>query len=117
MNQAQITNARKSWSQKDVDFIKRHIGLQSYQQIADLMGRTRHAVYMKASKIGINPGGFGESHYRAKYSDHDVELCRALYQEGIKPRVIAEKMEMPVTSVYSIVYYRVRKRITPTAVC
>ncbi|MBY8063551.1 hypothetical protein KW491_06175 [Vibrio fluvialis] len=50
----------------------------------------------------------GELYPHAKGSDHDVELCRRLYDEGITPSVIAEKMEMSRSHVSSIVYYHSR---------
>lgn len=50
----------------------------------------------------------GELYPHAKGSDHDVELCRRLYEEGVPPSIIAEKMEMSRSHVSGIVYYRSR---------
>lgn len=50
----------------------------------------------------------GELYPHAKGSDHDVELCRRLYDEGLTPSVIAQKMEMSRSHVSSIVYYHSR---------
>ena len=51
----------------------------------------------------------GESHPRAKLSDHDVELMRELHADHkVKPKELAEKFECPIDTVYSILAYRSR---------
>ncbi|OXX29105.1 hypothetical protein [Vibrio sp. V08_P9A1T1] len=50
----------------------------------------------------------GELYPHSKGSDHEVELCRQLYDAGLTPRKIAEKMELGLSHVMSIVHYRSR---------
>lgn len=50
----------------------------------------------------------GESHHRAKVSDHDVELMRELHEEGMKVSEIARKFDCARSTVSDIVHYRHR---------
>lgn len=101
------------WSPDEVAYLRKAVTTTRYQDIAEHLGRTLTAIRVRANAEGVNPSNIGECNRNAKHSDHDVELCRALYEEGVKPRVIAGKMEMPVSAVYGIVYYRTRRTPTP----
>lgn len=101
------------WSPDEVAYLREAVTTTKYRDIADHLGRTTTAIRVRAFFEGVNPSSIGERNRNAKHSDHDVELCRALYDEGIKPRYIAEKMEMPVSAVYGIVYFRTRQKPTP----
>lgn len=50
-----------------------------------------------------------ERHPVCKYPDSDVELCRALYDDGMAIPPIAEKMEVPYPTVRSWVQFESRK--------
>lgn len=50
----------------------------------------------------------GELYPHAKGSDADVELCRKLYDAGLTPTQIADKMELSRSHVGSIVYFNRR---------
>jgi|GEM_PF-2156284 len=50
----------------------------------------------------------GELYPHSKGSDHEVELCRQLYDEGLTPSQIADKMELSRSHVSKIVYYHSR---------
>ncbi|HGW3308220.1 TPA: hypothetical protein ACSAE4_002642 [Yersinia enterocolitica] len=104
---------REPWSPDEVAYLREAVTTTRYQDIADHLGRTLTAVRVKAFSEEVNPSTIGECNRNAKHSDHDVELCRALYAEGLTPRVIAEKMEIPKGTVYAIVYYRIRRTPTP----
>ncbi len=45
---------------------------------------------------------------RTRHSDHDVELVRELRDSGMELKVIAEKMDMSLHTVKSLVTYRRR---------
>ncbi|OWF73535.1 hypothetical protein B4902_08520 [Yersinia frederiksenii] len=107
------TGRRKLWSAVELSYLRENVEITRHQAIADHLGRTLRSAQIKALKEGFVPRNIGERHYRAKYSDHDVELCRELHEQGIGTKVIAEKMEMPVSTVEAIVYYRVRRTPTP----
>ncbi|AHM71662.2 TPA: hypothetical protein P0N90_002069 [Yersinia enterocolitica] len=104
------------WSPGEVAYLREAVKTTRYRDIADHLGRSPKAVQQKAFVEGVNPSIVGECNRNAKFSDHDVELCRALYDEGIKPRYIAEKMEIPVASVYKIIHYRTRRTPTPARI-
>jgi len=51
---------------------------------------------------------YGERHHRARHSDHDVELARALRDEGLTYREIAEKLEVSYWTARDWCDYRTR---------
>ncbi|CAI1970545.1 hypothetical protein [Serratia marcescens] len=108
-----ITNQGRPWKKSEIDFLCNNVRSLCYRKIAYSLGRTTRGVREKARELKVNPGQIGEANRNVKYSDHDVDLCRALHEKGIKPRIIARKMEMPIKAVYAIVYFRVRKQPTP----
>ncbi|WP_392433172.1 hypothetical protein ACF3VQ_01945 [Yersinia sp. HM-2024] len=105
----------KSWAPDELAYLREAATTIRYQDIAEHLGRTPKAVQQKAFTEGINPSNIGERNRNARYSDYDVELCRALYDEGVKPAIIAEKMEVPVAYVYKVTHYRSRRMPTPCA--
>ena len=50
----------------------------------------------------------GETHHRAKLSDHEVELIRCLREGGMKIVEIARKFECTTSNINEIVHYRTR---------
>jgi DNA invertase Pin-like site-specific DNA recombinase len=46
--------------------------------------------------VPVNERGYriGEGHPRAKLTDHDVELIRTLFEDGMRYKLIAEKFEV-----------------------
>lgn len=107
------TRHRQPWSPDEVAYLRDAVTTTRYQDIDNHLGRTLTAIRVRAFYEGVNPSTIGEYNRNAKHSDHDVELCRALYEGGMKPRVIAEKMEIPKGTVYAIIYYRIRRSPTP----
>ncbi|HDV7145165.1 TPA: hypothetical protein ACJ2UH_001408 [Yersinia enterocolitica] len=101
------------WLPDELAYLREAVTTTKYRDIANYLGRTLTAIRVRATVEGVNPLNIGECNRNAIYSDHDVELCRSLYEEGVKPKLIAEKMEMPVSAVYGIVYYRSRRSRTP----
>ena len=65
--------------------------------------------------IGVNERGLrvGQDHQRAKLTDRDVELIRALHDEGMQYVMIAEKFEVSHHTVARIC--RHERRNTPVA--
>ena len=61
-------------------------------------------------KISRNDRGYriGQSHPRARYSDHEVELVRDLRDQGWTYSSIARKLEMPKSTVAEILEGRIR---------
>jgi DNA invertase Pin-like site-specific DNA recombinase len=60
--------------------------------------------------VGVNEKGkrIGEYHQRAKLSDHEIELIRSLYDDGISISEIARKFEIPKSYAHDICHYLVR---------
>lgn len=65
---------------------------------------------MTTARVGVSDTGrrCGETHHRAKLSDHDIDLIRDLHSEGIGYRRIAEKFEVSHSTVRDIVKCRRR---------
>lgn len=58
----------------------------------------------KRQRIMRSPSGHrcGESHPRAKLTNADVDLVRALHDEGLGYKRIAEKFEAPKSTIRDI---------------
>lgn len=65
---------------------------------------------MNGKIIGVNEKGrpVGESHHNAKLTDADCDLIRELHDDGISYRKLAEKFEVPRSTVVAIVKCRRR---------
>ncbi len=97
-------------------------GLKSTEEIARLVSalghrkatiptiknrvRTLNKHRAKNNKVSLRRRG--ELYPHAKGTDHEVELCRQLYEEGLTPKQISEKMEFTRSHVSSIVYHHSR---------
>lgn len=60
--------------------------------------------------VGVNEKGkrVGESHQRAKLSDHEIDLIRDLFDDGMSISEIARKFEIPKSYSWDICHYLVR---------
>lgn len=96
----------KRWTTAEVRFLEQNAATMKTADIAAALGRDRQAVRNKASTLGLSLPG------NRKYSAEDVDLCRALFREGLHYEVIAEKMEIPAGTVRSFVYGWRRKNTT-----
>lgn len=65
---------------------------------------------MARDLVAVNDRGrlIGESHPRAKLSDHEVDLIRELAEDGMSYQQIAEKFECSRSTVQAIVECRIR---------
>lgn len=59
-------------------------------------------------QIGEYGRRVGESHGRAKLTDHEIDLIRKLKEEGMSAAMIAEKMEINKRYVYKVVNFERR---------
>lgn len=101
------------FSAQEIEYIRSNFGKITAKQIAIDLNVTYRVVYHKAWKMGLAGYSKGENHPRSKISDEDVELCRQLYDEGLRISVIAEKMELKQAFVSHICHYKVRQSLTP----
>ncbi len=60
--------------------------------------------------VAVNDRGMriGENHQRAKLTNHEVDLIRDLYDEGMRVSEIARKFEIPKSYAWDICHYNVR---------
>ncbi len=61
--------------------------------------------------IGEYGKRIGETHGRAKLSDHEIDLVRQLKEEGMPATEIAEKMEISKRYVYKLVNFERRASV------
>lgn len=101
--------------------IRRWAGIKSPEEIAKLVTTlgfrkaTKSGIKSRANRLGLSLRRNGELYPFSRISDHDVELCRGLHEEGLGPTEIAEKMELKLTHVHSIIYYRRRTEAAKVA--
>jgi transposase len=62
-------------------------------------------------QIGEYGKRIGETHGRAKLSDHEIDLVRQLKEEGMPAGEIAEKFEVSKRYVYKLVNFERRASI------
>ena len=108
-----------NWKKSEDSIIYKNAGLISTDEIAVLV---TNLGYRKANNSTVknrvqtlkNKGNEislrrkGELYPHSKGSDHEVELCRQLYDLGFGPKEIAEKMEFTRGHVSAIVYFNSR---------
>ncbi|WP_299689247.1 hypothetical protein [uncultured Vibrio sp.] len=100
---------KKPWSSSDTQFLRRNAQRMTSKQMGEYLERTEVSIKSKAKQIGVTFQKHGDAHHLAKHSAHDVELCRALSDEGLKPCEIAEKMELDYSYVQCVLNYRIRR--------
>lgn len=60
--------------------------------------------------VAVNENGnrIGEKHHRSKLTDHEVELIRTLFDDGMRVSEIARKFEIAKAHCWDICHYLVR---------
>ncbi|MGO3396561.1 MAG: hypothetical protein ACTINL_08670 [Serratia proteamaculans] len=87
--------------------LRKHAGKLSAAEIGKLFGLSTKTIYRLAQNTGISLQRYGENHASAKIPNNDVELCRALCEEGVPVKIIAEKMELRARYVSQVIrFYR-----------
>lgn len=100
---------KKPWGNEEKKFLKCNAQCMTAKEIGKHLNRTEVAIKSKAKQLGVTFQKYGEQHHLAKHGADDVELCRALEEEGLKPYQIAEKMELDYSYVQCILKYRIRR--------
>ena len=67
-------------------------------------------VVKKRMIVGLSDQGkrIGEGHHRAKLTDHEIDLIRELYDDGMSISEIARKFEIGKSHCWDICHYTVR---------
>lgn len=70
----------------------------------------REGAAMNARRVAVNDRGavVGQDHWRAKLTDHEVELMRQMHEQGWGYRRLAVKFDVSRSHVRSIVQFRCR---------
>ncbi|EDL52597.1 hypothetical protein VSAK1_13661 [Vibrio mediterranei AK1] len=103
-----INRKPKSWTTTDVRYLKTNAGVISGVQIARHLDRPVENVYRKAHLLNLSLHVLGENSHAATYSNEDIELCRALFDAGLKAPTIAQKMEMSRSFVHQVIKHERR---------
>lgn len=104
-------NPRKAFSLTDDNFIRRHVGVLSCQDIANRLGRTKNSVKHRIKRLGLSKMFVPKA--SVVHGDDDVELCRQLHEAGLKISEISDKMEIPYSTVSCYVRYQARVGYAP----
>uniref|UniRef100_UPI0040486268 hypothetical protein n=1 Tax=Shewanella baltica TaxID=62322 RepID=UPI0040486268 len=101
---------KKPWTDQEIRQLHVLSVTHTSEAIAQILGRTEHSVKGKAYSLGINFMKVGEHSPLAKHSNHDIELCRQLHEEGLRPFQIAEKMEIEISHLCRVLKFEARYR-------
>jgi hypothetical protein len=96
------------WTWEDTKTLKKMAGKHHPQEIADALGRTLPAVKGKARKLSLCLIVYGEKHTSARYSNHEVERCRRLHEQGWGPSKISKTYGYGIHTVKAWIYFAVR---------
>ncbi len=95
----------KPWCAAERMMLRRYGPYLTAAVMGQLIGRTRHGVLWQAKQLNIKVGPRrGDKHHSRKYSEEDARLAKQLHVAGMKPRHIAEKLEMHPGSVKNFLY-------------
>lgn len=107
---ATIYTDRRSWTDEETNYLLDHYQEMSMGQIGKHLKRSRSSVHERGRYLGLDMRLYGKKNHMTVNSEEDVELCRALFREGLSRRLIAEKMEVSYRCVCQYVSGRGRVR-------
>ncbi|EGQ4787402.1 AsnC family protein [Salmonella enterica subsp. enterica serovar Durban] len=87
-------------------FIRDNCLTMTIRKVAEVLRKSPYAVVFRAKKMGVSYAKFGDLNPRTKHPDSDVELIRALHDDGISFAEIARKFELHPGTVYSLYHRR-----------
>lgn len=90
---------RRPWTYDETAYLFKNYQRMTIQRMADKLGRTYTSVGQKCRELELDCKIYGYKNHKTKYSTEDVELCRALFAEGLTRSQIAEKIEVPYQRV------------------
>lgn len=90
---------RRPWTYDETAYLFKTYQRLTIQRMADKLGRTYHSVKQKCRELELDCRIYGYKNHSTKYSAEDVELCRALFAEGLTRQEIAEKIDVPYPRV------------------
>lgn len=87
-------------------FIRDNRLTMTVRKVAEVLHKHPYAVAFRAKKMGVSYAKFGDLHPGTKHPDSDVELIRALHDDGLSFAEIARKFELHPGTVYSLYHRR-----------
>ncbi|HAV1572252.1 TPA: hypothetical protein JG843_001714 [Vibrio parahaemolyticus] len=105
---------RHFFTREEDKYVKSNYGLLPVFHIAAHLGLKEYQIYNRANLLGLSSERryMNQNHHFSSISDEDVELIRQLHDEGLPQNLIAEKMEIGLNSVHSVVNYYSRLNLT-----
>ena len=93
-----------TYTEEQEDTIKQFAGIKTAEEIGLMIGRTKHAIYRKASYMDVSLKKIGEDHYKAKLSNLQVEMINSLFMGGFKSHEIHQAAfnHVAANTIYSI---------------
>jgi hypothetical protein len=92
------------WTEKEDKYLKKNAKILTSKQIGQALGRSQKGVIARASLLKISLRKIGDNNPSRKYSTADIDLAQQLYNAGMKPRHIAEKLEIPAGTLGNYFY-------------
>lgn len=92
---------RKPWTNRERSELRDLWPMMTSTEIGKLLGRTKLAVCMEAQRLGLDCGARGGSTCDGKiWTVKDERLLVQMWADGIRVRVIAERLERTVTAIH-----------------
>ncbi|WP_258006856.1 DNA-binding protein [Vibrio diazotrophicus] len=98
----------KKFTRDEDRFITEHRGDLNTEQVGDKLGRSKASVLYRAMRLGVSYRKIGIEAPQGKLTLDDVELIRALSDEGLSSYAIADKFGVRAGYVRSIVNFNAR---------
>lgn len=103
------SHPHKRWTYDETAYLFLNYERLTIPRMAEKLGRSFESVSQKCRDLDLDCKIYGYKNHNTKYSDEDVQLCRALYAEGMALSLIAEKLELPYNRVWDWVNGKGRK--------
>lgn len=92
------------WTEKEDKYLKKNAKILTSKQIGAALGRSQKGVIARAMLLKVSLIKIGDHNPSRKYPTADIDLAMQLHEAGMKPRHIAEKLEIPVMSIKNYLY-------------
>lgn len=87
-------NAKSKWSDKEIEYLKKNIGVKTQFEMAYELGRTYGAVRYKVSKLGITSNN--------RSLTDDLPLIMDMIEQGLTYDQIADKVGCAKNTLYQL---------------
>lgn len=92
-----MTGRNRKWTAEEDKVLRELVGIQPYQTIGDLIGRSASSVHGRAKTLKITPGHRrGERHHAARLTSLQASMIGVLLDAGYSAREVTEAMGLSV---------------------